>query len=214
MKVIPAINEPTFEKVKEKIFQTRDILGALRVHIDVTDGKFTAHQTWNDVSDLINLRFITNNFNFNLGVHLMVNNPDEIIDSWFSAGMHAIVAHFETIKNIDLILDKCEKNGVEFVLAVNPSTALDSIGDIKKYKNIELLAVEPGSAGQKFEEITIEKIKQLRTKGFGGKIVIDGGINPETAKKVREAGADAIVSASYIWNNLNPKKGYEELKAA
>jgi len=213
MKVIPAINENTFDKVKEKIFATRDILGALRVHIDVTDGKFTPHQTWNNVKDLINLRFITHNFNFNLGVHLMVNNPDEIIDSWFNAGMHAIVAHFETIKNIDLIIEKCARMGVEFVLAINPSTPIEAIGNVNKYKNIELLAVDPGSAGQEFQEVTMSKIKQLREKGFGGKIIIDGGINLETGKKIKEAGADAIVSASYIWNNINPKKGFEELKS-
>ena len=56
-------------------------------------------------------------------------------------------------------------------------------------------------------------MKELRDGGFDGKIVIDGGINLETAKKVKVAGADAIVSASYIWNNISPKKGFEELKS-
>lgn len=213
MKVIPAINESTFEKVKEKIFATRDLLGALRVHVDVTDGKFTPHQTWNNAKDLINLRFITNNFNFNLGVHLMVENPDEMIDEWFEAGMHAIVVHFERARDLNLIIKKCVKAGVDFILAVNPKTSIESLGDLKRFKNILLLAVDPGSAGQEFQEITIDKIKQLRENGFGGKIIIDGGINIETAKKVKIAGADAIVSASYIWNNIHPKKGFEELKA-
>ncbi len=76
-----------------------------------------------------------------------------------------------------------------------------------------LLAVDPGSSGQQFNEITLDKIEQLRRKGFGGKIIVDGGINPETAKKVKSAGADVIISASYIWNNISPGKGYEELKA-
>jgi len=213
MKVIPAINEPTFEKVKEKIFATRDVLGALRVHIDISDSKFTPHQTWNNVKDIINLRFITNNFNFNLGVHLMVNNPDEIVDSWLQSGMHAIMVHFERVKDLDLIIKKCAKAGVDFILAVNPNTGIEALGDLKKFKNILLLAVDPGSAGQEFQDIIIDKIKQLREKGFGGKIIIDGGINPETAKKVKAAGADVIVSASYIWNNISPKKGFEELKA-
>lgn len=213
MKVIPCINEPTFEKVKEKIFATRDVLEALRVHIDISDSKFTPHKTWNNAKDLINLRFITNNFNFNLGVHLMVENPDEMIDEWFKAGMHAIVVHFERAKKLALIMEKCAEASVDFILAVNPSTGIETLGDLKRFKNILLLAVEPGSAGQEFEEITIAKIKQLREKGFGGKIIIDGGINPETAKKVKMAGADVVVSASYIWNNVNPKRGFEELKA-
>ena len=213
MKVIPAINEPTFEKVKEKIFATRDMLEALRVHVDVTDGKFTPHKTWNNAKDLINLRFITNNFNFNLGVHLMVEDPDEMIDEWFGAGMHAIVVHFERAKNLGLIMEKCARASVDFILAVNPSTGIEELGDPKRFKNILLLAVDPGSAGQEFQENTIDKIKQLREKGFGGKIIIDGGINRETAKMVKLAGADVVVSASYIWNNIDPKKGFEELKA-
>jgi len=213
MKVIPAINEPTFEKVKEKIFATRDVLEALRVHIDVTDGKFTPHQTWNNAKDLIDLRFITNNFNFNLGVHLMVEDPDGMINEWFKAGMHAIVVHFERAKDLNSIMKKSAKAGVDFILAVDPGTGIEALGDLKKFKNILLLAVEPGSAGQEFNEITIDKIKQLRETGFGGKIIIDGGINPETAKKVKDAGADVVVSASYIWNNISPKKGFEELKA-
>jgi len=213
MKVIPAINEPTFEKVKEKIFATRDVLEALRVHVDVTDGKFTPHKTWNNAKDLIDLRFITNNFNFNLGVHLMVEDPDGMIDEWFKAGMHAIVVHFERAKDLDLIMKKCAKAGVDFVLAVNPDTGIEALGDLKRFKNIELLAVDPGSAGQEFQEITADKIKQLRQSGFGGKIIIDGGINLETAKKVKDAGADVVVSASYIWNNIDPKKGFEKLKS-
>ena len=213
MKVIPAINEPTFEKVKEKIFATRDMLGALRVHIDVTDGKFTPHQTWNNVKEIIDLRFITNNFDFNLGVHLMVNNPDEIIDDWLKAGMHAMVVHFETAKDLKLIMDKCQKAKTEFVLAINPSTGIEALGDLNRFKNIQLLAVEPGSSGQEFNQINIQKIKQLREKGFSGKIIIDGGINLDVARQVKAAGADAIISASYIWNNISPKKAFEELKA-
>lgn len=213
MKVIPAVNETTFDKVKEKIFAIRDTLEALNVHIDVTDGKFTAHQTWNDVKDVVDLRFIVNNFDFNLGIHLMVENPDEIIDKWLEAGVHTIVAHFEKIKDLKNILEKCEKKKVNFILALNPSTSIEEVGDIGRFKHILLLAVNPGTAGQEFQEIVLEKIKQLRKKGFGGKIIVDGGINPNTAKKVKDAGADVIVAASYIWNSINPKKGYEELKA-
>lgn len=212
MRVIPAINEPTFDRVKQKIFAARD-LGAMRVHIDVTDGKFTPHKTWNNIKDLIDLKFITNNFNFNIGVHLMVNNPDEIIDEWFKAGMHALVIHFETAKNIETLIKKCAKAKVEFVLAVNPATPIDALGDLKRFENIQLLAVDPGLAGQEFQEITTEKIKQLKERGFGGKIIVDGGINPEIARRVKAAGADTVISASYIWNNINPKRGYMELKA-
>jgi ribulose-phosphate 3-epimerase len=212
MKVIPAINEAKFEKIKERLFAARDF-GEMNLHIDVTDGKFTAYQTWNDVRDLLELRFIANNFGFKIGIHLMVQNPDDLIDSWFKAGMHAAVIPFETIKNLEIIMEKCRKNEVMFILSVNPSTQIDSLGDIKRFEHIQLLAVEPGAAGQNFQDVVIDKIKKLREKGFSGKIIIDGGINPDTARRVKFAGADVVISASYIWNNADPKKGYEALKA-
>jgi ribulose-phosphate 3-epimerase len=212
MRTIPAINEPTFDKIKEKIFSARDF-GATGVHIDVADGKFTTHKTWNNVKDLIDLRFIVNNIEFNLGVHLMVDNPDEIIDEWLKSGAHTIALHFAKVKNIEMIVEKCKKAEVSLELVIGPSVSVEDIKDFNKVDNILLLAVEPGLAGQQFQEDTLNKIKQLRERGFNGKIIVDGGINLETAKKVKEAGADIIVSASYLWNNINPARAYGKLRA-
>lgn len=211
MRTIPAINEPTFDKVKEKIFIARDF-GATGVHIDVADGKFTTHQTWNNTKDLIDLRFIVNNIEFNLGVHLMVDNPDEVIDEWLKSGAHTIALHFAKSKNIGTIIEKCKKAEVSLELVIGPAVNIEDIADLEKVDNILLLAVEPGLAGQQFQEGTLDKIKQLRKRGFNGKIIVDGGINPKTAKKIKEAGADIIVSASYIWNNINPTNAYRELR--
>lgn len=212
MKVIPSINEPSFEKVKGRLFAARDF-GEMNLHIDVTDGKFTQHQTWNNMNDLVELRFIANNFGFKIGIHLMVENTDEIIDAWLKAGMHAVVVQFETVKNLDLMIEKCRKNNVMFILAVDPDTQIDALGDPKRFEHIQLLAVDPGASGQPFQDIVIDKIKKLREKGFNGKIIIDGGINPDTARRVKFAGADVVISGWYIWNNIDPKKGYAALKA-
>ena len=210
MKVIPGINELTFEKVKQKIFDAEDF-GAPRVHIDVTDGKFTTHQTWNTAKDLLDLRFMINNFNLKLGVHLMVENPDAVIDEWLNVGIKDVVVQFETIKNLDVIMQKCQRAGASFVLCVAPSTSIEQLGDLKKFLDIELLAVDPGASGQGFQESVINRIKELRAKGFAGKIIIDGGINLETIKKVKEAGADVIVSTSYIWDSPSPARAFKQL---
>ena len=212
MRTIPAINEPTFDKVKEKIFIARDF-GATGVHIDVADGKFTTHKTWNNIKDLIDLRFIVNNIEFNLGVHLMVDNPDEVIDEWLKSGAHTIALHFAKVKNIGMIIEKCKKAKVSLELVIDSTVNIENIADLKIVDNILLLAVEPGLAGQQFQENTLVKIKQLRERGFNGKIIVDGGINPETAKKVKEAGADIVISASYLWGNINPARAYGKLRA-
>jgi ribulose-phosphate 3-epimerase len=212
MKVIPAINEPNFEKVKDRLFAARDF-GEMNLHIDVTDGKYVKHQTWNNIKDLTELKFVANNFGFKIGIHLMVENPDDIIDDWFKAGMHAVVIQFDTVKNMEVIKEKCRQNDIMFILAVNPSMPVDALGDIKRFEHIQLLAVDPGASGQPFQEIVIDKIKKLRESGFSGKIIVDGGINPDTARRVKFAGADVVISASYIWDSENPSKRYQELRS-
>ena len=74
-----------------------------------------------------------------------------------------------------------------------------------------MLAVQPGPVGQEFLPFVCEKIKFLREEFPDAIIEVDGGMNPETAGQVKEAGADTIVSASYIFNAVDPKKAYEEL---
>ncbi|MCL5017382.1 MAG: hypothetical protein M1155_01825 [Patescibacteria group bacterium] len=212
MRVIPAINEESFEGVKDRLFAARDF-GEMNLHIDVTDGKFTAHRTWNDVRDLTELRFVANNFGFKIGVHLMMEDPDSVIDKWLGAALHALVIPFETLKEPKIAMEKCKENNTLFILSVNPSTPIKMLGDVKRFEHIQLLAVDPGASGQVFQEVVIEKIKSLRINGFSGKIIIDGGINPDTARRVKFAGADVIISASYIWNGPDPEKRYKELKA-
>lgn len=211
MVVIPAINEMDFEEIKKKIKTAADF-GAEWVHLDVADGKFTKNVLWNNPKDLESLRATAYDLRANLEVHLMVQNPDEVLDSWLDAKVKRVIIHLESAKDIDVMKMKCVAFGVELFLAIKPDTPVERLfgyeGDASGFL---ILAVNPGLAGQKFQENQLEKIRALRQKFPDAKIEVDGGVNLENAPRIKEVGADILVSASYIWNNGSPKQAYLDL---
>ena len=211
MAVIPAINETNFQSVKERIKQAQSF-GAEWVHIDVADGKFTKNILWNNPEDLENLYTTDYEPRTNFEVHLMVENPDEVLDEWLDAGVKRVIVHVESARDVDIMKMKCLALGIEFVLASNPDTQVDKL---LEYKNdvdgFLVLAVNPGLAGQKFQENQLEKIKTLRQKSPDAKIEVDGGVNLETAPKIKTAGADILVAASAVWGSKSPKSAYLDL---
>jgi ribulose-phosphate 3-epimerase len=231
MNIIPAINETDFKEIKNKINLTKDF-GAEWAHIDVADGKFAPNKLWNNPRDLIT------NYQLpitkpNIEVHLMVENPDEVLGDWIKAGAKRVIAHIEAINfgksdfhkevrlpYIEKMKKQCEDAGVELALAINPDTPIEHL--FESYESYEMesrkigsfliLAVNPGLPGQKFQENQLDKIRALRQKMPDVIIMVDGGVNLETAPKIKEAGADILVSASYIWNNKDPEAAYQKLQ--
>lgn len=209
MLAIPAINEIEFSEVFKKI----NIAGEFSrwIHLDVVDGKFAANTTWDNPEDLNNSQLTTNNSQLNIEVHLMVENPEAVIKDWASAGVKRIIISLEAIGE-KLSLPQDLMNNFELGLAINPETSVeDLLPYLENFKFVLVLGVNPGLAGQKFNENVLEKIKFLKNYYPGVIIEADGGINLETAKLTKEAGADIIVSASYIFGSPNPQKAYEEL---
>lgn len=228
MKIIPAINEADFSKVKEKLLKAAGFSDWAQ--IDIADGKFTPHKIWNNPDGLKKSQVPSPKFQVNIELHLMVENPQDAIDGWLKTGAKRIIVHFEAIKNsaagnpdndesdiINFILAKCETAGAELGLAINPDTpAEELLPYLDKIKFIQILAVNPGLAGQGFQKSVLDKIKFL--KELDGEYIniiveVDGGINLETAKLCKQAGADILASASYIWNSENQKAAFEELSA-
>lgn len=209
MQVIPAINEKIFEEVVKKIKIAEEFLPAdAWIHIDVADGIFTPNKTWNNPDDLANLKT-----KLRLEIHLMVEKPETVIKSWLKAGAKRLVIHLEAFTEPNFILNAVKEYNAEIILAANPITPADAISlYLGSFDFFQILAVDPGLAGQKFQEKVLEKIKFLRSRNPAVKIEVDGGIDLETAKIVKAAGADIIVSASYIYNHpVGPSVGYQEL---
>ncbi|MDD5547687.1 MAG: hypothetical protein PHN74_02200 [Candidatus Pacebacteria bacterium] len=210
MEVIPSINVPAIDEVKNKIEQAKKF-GAQKVHIDVSDGLFTDHHlSWNNP---LELKLFGLNKELEIGIHLMVNEPEDVFENWLEAGIKELIVHVEKIGNIGMIKRQCEKAGTKLILAANPETTAEGLFAYRDLvDSFLILTVKPGLSGQNFDESQLEKIKILRASFPSAKIEVDGGIYPSIAKKVKEAGADAIISGSYIWNSSDPQTAYEELK--
>lgn len=221
MQVIPAINCPDFSCVKKRIEQAREF-GAEWVHIDVADGEFTKAVTWNRPEDLDSLFGEVRDFApeahpplaENLEVHLMVEEPQAAVEDWLRAGASRIIVHFEALRDgWEIICDKIDREGRELGLAINPETPVHVLTPyLKSVALVQLLVVPPGWAGQKFNPAVVLKLKELKQREPDLMVEIDGGINLKNAKLVKNAGADIIVSASYIWESKVPEEAFNKLR--
>lgn len=205
-KVIPSINVPTFEEVQERIKQIEHHVSWC--HLDVTDGIFSKHITWHNPSDLPLL-----DTKLNVEVHLMIEEPEKAIDQWLIKPIKRVIVHLEAVKDIDMIISRCKSAGIEIGLAICPDTFWDVlIPWLKKVDLIQVLAVNPGPSGQEMTEKIMDKVTHLRIACKECILEVDGGINPDTAKRVWDAGADIVVSAGYIFSNSDIDETINKLK--
>jgi ribulose-phosphate 3-epimerase len=193
MEIIPSINVQTFDELKKKLALVEHLVSW--AHLDIADGTFTQHATWNNPEDLKLL-----NTKLNLEAHLMVKDVEKKLAGWLVPKVKRIFFHLNATGNADFVIDRCIKAGIEPAIAIGPDEPLKFIEKVKTY---QILGVEPGPAGQIAEEKMFERIREMWKICPSCIIEADGGMNSETAKKAREAGADIIVAASYIFNSNN-----------
>ena len=215
MKILPVINCQDFETVKSRMKVAVELLSIVPeadrwVHIDIADGGFTdGYSTWRNPTDLAELKLTPD---IKIELHLMVNEPEQAMEAWFTAGISRLVFHLETTSTIEVITSSCHSRGVEPMLAIGPQTPVaHAMQYCTKIPGFQLLAVKPGKAGQELAPGTLEKIKAVRNHYPDMIIEVDGGVVPETAKQMREAGATQAVSGSYIFNSSDPAKAFKEL---
>ncbi|KKU94125.1 MAG: Ribulose-phosphate 3-epimerase [Candidatus Jorgensenbacteria bacterium GW2011_GWA1_48_13] len=210
MQIIPSINETDFEEIRRKIGLAASF--AEWVHFDVSDGEFTDFKNWNEPEKLLELSDELSGIRCE--VHLMVAEPQAEVERWLSAGAARIIVHAEMVEDgWPMVIDKMDNFGAELGIAVNPETPLEILKPyLKAVPFIQLLAVKPGPSGQKFNETILSKIRIVKRENPETRVEIDGGINLETAKLAKKAGADILVSGSYIWQSPEPEKAYEALK--
>jgi ribulose-phosphate 3-epimerase len=212
MKVTPVINCEDVDCVQKKIEIAKTFLreGDL-FHLDVTDGSFATHRTWADPLAWVKLKSP-----FGLEVHLMVDHPEEYIDNWLVAGARRLIVHVEALTphSMHQILALAERGKAEVMLSSKPESEVEDIQPyMKHFHSFQVLAVQPGPAGQLYLPFIDDKIRFLREEFPDATIEVDGGMSPLTVWRVKELGADMVVSSSYIFNSGDPKKAYEELSS-
>ncbi|MFA5658090.1 MAG: ribulose-phosphate 3-epimerase [Oscillospiraceae bacterium] len=182
--------------------------GADMIHFDVMDGIFV-----NNISFGVPvLKSVKKCTLLPFDVHLMINEPLRFIKPFAEAGADIITFHAEAGSDVKETIDLIHSFGIKAGISVKPATPLSEI--IPYLDNLELvlvMTVEPGFGGQGLIASTLKKISELRRLAFENNynisIQVDGGINGDTAQTVLSAGADNLVSGSYLF-------GAENMKAA
>lgn len=188
--------------------------GADWLHIDVMDGHFVPNITIGPVV-VKSIKKVSNLF---FDVHLMITNPEKYWESFYKAGADLIVFHNEVSCDKKLLIRQIKNKGIKVGVSIKPGTPVSDIYDILHLVDVVLvMTVEPGFGGQSFMYDMVEKIFELRTmidkEKYKCLIEIDGGINDKTAKICVEAGADVLVSGSYIFSADNPQQVLKGLKS-
>ncbi|MGO3488557.1 MAG: ribulose-phosphate 3-epimerase [Leuconostoc carnosum] len=187
--------------------------GAKYLHIDVMDGTFVPSISYGP-NWVKQLRPETNMI---LDVHLMVQNPEKIVNDFADAGADIIGVHVEATPHIHRALQMIKNKGVKAEVVINPGTpvlAIESVLDM--VDQVLVMTVNPGFGGQKFLPSTLNKIVQLKALreelGYHFDIEVDGGINGDTIASAYEAGANVFVAGSYVYDKVDPASKIAALK--
>ena len=183
------------------------------LHIDVMDGVFVPNISYG--FPIINA--VAKACKKPLDVHLMIVHPENYVKQVADSGAYMMNVHYEACTHLHRTVQAIHDAGMKAGVTLNPSTPVCMLEDIICDVDMALLmSVNPGFGGQKFIENTIEKVKRLRklidASGSKAIIEVDGGVQAETAPRLVAAGADALVSGSYVFKAPDPIATIHDLK--
>ena len=184
-------------------------------HLDVMDGVFVPNISYGmPIIDKINS--LTDKV---LDVHLMIVDPDRYISDFKKVGADILTVHYEACTHLHRTIQAIKAEGMKAGVALNPHTPVSVLEDvINDLDSVLIMSVNPGFGGQKFIENTynkVSKLKQMITEAGADVIIeIDGGVSVQNATQLFEAGADALVAGSAVFNAENPTEYIAALKKA
>lgn len=182
-------------------------------HLDIMDGVFVPNISYG----LPLVSQISKIAKKPLDVHLMIVDPDRYVEAFKKAGSDILTVHYEACTHLHRTVQNIHSHDMKAGVSLNPHTPISVLEDIIQDIDLVLLmSVNPGFGGQSFIENTYAKIEKLKAliveKNTEVIIEIDGGVNIETGKKLVEAGADALVAGSFVFNSENPTQTIADLK--
>jgi len=211
IKISPSILSADFARLGEEV-KAAEEAGAHMLHVDVMDGHFVPNITIGSAV-VASIRKVTG---LPLDVHLMIEEPDRYISDFVKAGSDILTVHYEASIHLHRTVQMIKESGIKAGVSINPATPVSNLEDILHAVDLVLLmSVNPGFGGQEFIPRTIEKIEQLRAmigkSGSSPLIEVDGGIKPENARRVADAGADILVMGSAFFSSGNYAETMEKL---
>ncbi len=207
-----SILSANFSNLAQQIRLT-ELGGADWIHCDVMDGHFVPNLTFGQI--VVNA--VKNSTHLPVDVHLMVNNPDKLLEEFVKAGSDYLTVHLEGVVHLNRTINRIKELGCKAGVSINPATPVQSLEDIAEYVDLILLmSVNPGFGGQSFIPNVQKKIKELfelRNKLKANFLIeIDGGIDKKTIIPALKAGVDVFVVGSSIFKSENITASTAELK--
>lgn len=173
------------------------------IHVDIMDGKFLKNKTYT----FGEVKSFVKGTSKKLDVHLMVNNPIKYIEDYAMLNVEYITFHYESVKDPMEIITHLNNLGIKCGMSIKPKTKINKIFPYLPYLDLVLImSVEPGKSGQAFMETSLERIKNLKEiinkNNYRTLISVDGGVDMDTAPLIKESGADILVSASFLHEDI------------
>jgi ribulose-phosphate 3-epimerase len=211
--IAPSIVSADFLRLKESIAAC-EAAGADWIHVDVMDGNFVPNITMGP--------FMVETFRratqLPLDVHLMIREPERYLEVFAKAGASHLIVHVETCPHLAETLKQIKSLGCLAGVTFNPATPVSAIESVLPLADLVLvLSVNPGFSGQVFMPETVSKVVEVRKKldeiHSSAYLEVDGGISSETLPLMKDAGANAFVSATAIFKHPDGiKAGIQSLR--
>jgi ribulose-phosphate 3-epimerase len=213
VKVAPSILSADFGRLGDEV-RAIEQAGADFVHVDVMDGRFVPNLT---IGPLV-VEAVKRATTLPLDVHLMIVEPEKYIGDFAKAGASIITVHQETCPHLHRTLQQIRAAGAKPSVVLNPSTPLVTLEEVLgEVDQVLLMSVNPGFGGQSFIEATVDKVRRLRAmldaRGLSKvDIEVDGGINPDTARRVVAAGATVLVAGNAVFKEKDYARAIAALR--
>ena len=215
IELTPSILAADFARLGEQVREAA-ATGCTWVQADVMDGHFVPNLTFGPPV----LKLLRPHIPGYLDVHLMVSNPDRLLDDYAAAGANGLTVHWETCQHLHWTVQHIRELGCRPGVALNPATPVSVLEDILEDLDLVLImSVNPGFGGQAFIERSLHKLQALRRlldeRGLEVIVQVDGGVKSSNARAVVEAGATNLVVGSAFYSpNFTPAQAWETFAAA
>ncbi len=188
------------------------------VHLDVIDGHFAPNITFGPGT----VKALRKKCDLPFDTHLMIDSPEAYVAKFLDAGSDVLTFHAEVLDGarFDRLHSEVTRAGKEMGLAIRPQTELPpwAEGRLDKLRTLVVMTVNPGFSGQTMDTGVLPKLERLsalvREKGNGTEVEVDGGVEPENARKVADSGADVLVAGAGVYGKNDPARAISRLREA
>ena len=212
IKIAPSVLSADFTRLGAEL---ADVKSGDLIHYDVMDGHFVPNLSFG----LDILRAVKSATELPVDVHLMISNPDEMVEKYLDAGADYLSFHYEATAHAHRLVSLIHERGARASVAINPATTVYALEPIIDDLDMVLvMTVNPGFGGQSYIEASARKLRRLRRMcdehGVNPLIEVDGGMSPKTVAEATSAGANVIVAGSSIFGAADRAGAIAEIRRA